>query len=84
MISTLPHGEELMPHREQQICSVASQADPASCNSQSALTTTPIRKLTRNRGLVIQEESVVQDSPVTDDDTSTRANAIRKCKRKLH
>ncbi|XP_030448013.2 non-structural maintenance of chromosomes element 4 homolog A isoform X1 [Syzygium oleosum] len=84
MISTLPHGEELMPHREQQICSVASQADPVSRNSQSALTTTPIRKLTRNRGLVIQEESVVQDSPVTDDDTSTRANAIRKCKRKLH
>ncbi|KAK3442428.1 hypothetical protein EUGRSUZ_B02593 [Eucalyptus grandis] len=84
MISTLPHGEELMPHREQQTCSAASQADLVSCNSQSVLPTTPIRKLTRNRGLVIQEESVVEDSPVVDDDTSSRANAIRKCKRKLH
>ncbi|KAF8040057.1 hypothetical protein BT93_B2316 [Corymbia citriodora subsp. variegata] len=30
MTSTLPHGEELMPHREQQICSAASQADQVS------------------------------------------------------
>lgn len=83
MIGMLPHGEELMPHREQQTCLAASQADPVSCNSQSALPTTPIRKLTRNRGLVIQEETVIEDSPVIDDDSSTRANAIRKCIRKL-
>jgi len=59
-------GEELMPHRT---CSAARgsslQSEPVhhtESQPATAIPTTPIRKLTRNRGLIIQENAVVEDS----------------------
>ncbi|XP_078438998.1 nse4, component of Smc5/6 DNA repair complex [Wolffia australiana] len=52
-------GEEVMPHRH-------GGGAVGSCGSESVaapLPMTPIRKLTRNRGLVLQGELVVEDSP---------------------
>ncbi|KAE8037031.1 hypothetical protein FH972_009657 [Carpinus fangiana] len=84
MMDVVTLGEELMPHRNNSNLSAASQAEPACNNSQTALPTTPIRKLSRNRGLVVQEEYVVEESPDIDDGVSKRANAIRRGKRKLN
>ncbi|MCL7031615.1 hypothetical protein MKW94_002846 [Papaver nudicaule] len=44
--------------------------------------TTPIRKFSRNRGLIIQEDSVIEDSPENVNPNLSSA-AIRKGKRKL-
>ncbi|KAK2970048.1 hypothetical protein RJ640_029677, partial [Escallonia rubra] len=82
MVDSVGHGEELMPHRNQADVSNNSQPDSASGQTKAALPTTPIRKLSRNRGLVLQEQSVVQDSPESDD-SAAGAAAIRKGKRKL-
>lgn len=49
---------------------------------EAAAPTTPIRKLSRNRGLVLQEHAVVQDSPESDD-AGGKAAVIRKGKRKM-
>lgn len=84
MMDVVPLGEELMPHRNNSNLSADSQAEPAVNNSQAALPTTPIRKLSRNRGLVVQKEYVVEESPDNDDGVSKRANAIRRGKRKLN
>jgi hypothetical protein len=43
-----------------------SEIDTPSGESQAAVSTTHIRKLCRNRGLVLQEQSVVEDSPETE------------------
>lgn len=58
-------GEELMPHRNALI-SCNNQMVPAQNASQPSAPTTPIRKLSRNRGLIIQEESIVDDTPEND------------------
>lgn len=79
MMDMVPVGEELMPHRERPNGIPGSQAGPIPDDSQAAFHTTPIKKLSRNRGLVIQEQLVVEDSPEMDDSI-----AIRKCKRRLH
>ncbi|KAJ0961696.1 hypothetical protein J5N97_000015 [Dioscorea zingiberensis] len=64
MKSNVAEGEELMPHRTNPGMAMPSQTEePLDGESQSAAPTTPIRKLTRNRGLVIQEQSVVDDTP---------------------
>lgn len=81
MLDKVPAGEELMPHR--QPLSISSATEPVACDPEAALPTTPIRKLTRNRGLVVQEETVVEDSPEIEDDDPLRSRAIRQCKRKL-
>ncbi|KAJ0242199.1 Non-structural maintenance of chromosomes element 4 A [Hirschfeldia incana] len=73
MSEMVPMGEELMPHRE---TAVASSSCPSDFPQDSQ--TTPIRKLSRNRGLVVQEDTVVEDSPDVEGD-GTR----RRCKRKL-
>ncbi|CAF2055186.1 hypothetical protein Bca4012_098062 [Brassica carinata] len=73
MSEMVPMGEELMPHRE---TAVASSSGPSDFPQDSQ--TTPIRKLSRNRGLVVQEDTVVEDSPDVEGD-GTR----RRCKRKL-
>lgn len=81
----MPDGEELMPHRTQFCTVVGTQTETAEFNSTSVLTTTPIRKLSRNRGLVVQEESVVEESPECDDgENASRAAAIRRCRLKLN
>ncbi|KAJ7957422.1 Non-structural maintenance of chromosomes element 4 [Quillaja saponaria] len=94
MMDMVPSGEELMPHRYQFSSSAASQevtvaytSQPAAsqevtvaCNSQPVLPTTPIRKLSRNRGRVVQDESVVEETPESDDDNATGVTAIRRCR----
>lgn len=80
MMDAVSDGEELMPHRNNTNLAAASQVEPAVNNSQTGLPTTPIRKLTRNRGLVVQEESIVEESPDNKDGVPKRANAIRRCK----
>ena len=80
MMNVVPVGEELMPHRDDSH-SVLSQAEPAANNSEGAVTTTPIRKLSRNRGLVLQE-SVIEDSPEIDD--ASKGPGFRRCRRKLN
>lgn len=76
MSEVVPLGEELMPHRE---IAVASSSGPsASADFTQDPQTTPIRKLSRNRGLVVQEETVVEDTPDTKG-PGTR----RRCKRSL-
>ncbi|KAE8731631.1 Non-structural maintenance of chromosomes element 4-like protein A [Hibiscus syriacus] len=77
MMNTVPLGEELMPHRDASH-SIFSEAEPATNNSGTS--TTPIRKLSRNRGLVLQE-SIIDDSPEID---ASKGPGIRRCKRKLN
>lgn len=84
MMDAVPVGEELMANRNNSNTAAASQAEPAVNISQTALPTTPIRKLSRNRGRVVLEESIVEDSPDNDDGASKRANAIRRCRRNLN
>lgn len=73
MVDTVEPGEELMPHRTSPFTSDGiSQVEGVHAEHQAAADpppTTPIRKLTRNRGLIIQEQSVVQD-PVERDSSS--------------
>lgn len=75
-------GEEFMPNRNS--ANVSSSSEPGSSlgENQAAINTTPIRKLSRNRGLVLQEQTAVAESPESDD-SAARAAAIRKGKRKL-
>lgn len=95
MTSYVKTGEELMPHRNQVGISSQCQADhrnqvgiSSQCQADSVCQvsdetapTTPIRKLTRNRGLVLQEKLVVENSP--ENDNTERTAAIRKGKRKI-
>ncbi|XP_042481360.1 non-structural maintenance of chromosomes element 4 homolog A [Macadamia integrifolia] len=75
-------GEELMPHRSPLNVSGDPQEEYAGQGPQAAAPSTPIRKLCRNRGLVIQERSVAEDSP-ENENAAADAIAIRKGKRKL-
>ncbi|KAL5066630.1 hypothetical protein RYX36_017517 [Vicia faba] len=84
MKDLVPDGKELMPHRVQHSTVDSSQAEMNGDNSAQALPVTPIRKISRNRGRVLQEESVVEESPECDDEDASREAAIRRCKRKLH
>ncbi|KAE9465978.1 hypothetical protein C3L33_02097, partial [Rhododendron williamsianum] len=82
MLDYVKVGEELMPHRNPEDITSDSRTDKTPEETQAMGTLTPIRKLSRNRGLVLQEQSVVADSPESDDSAVRRA-AIRKGKRKL-
>ncbi|XP_059295829.1 non-structural maintenance of chromosomes element 4 homolog A [Lycium ferocissimum] len=81
MLASVHVGDELMPHRNEVDIPANSQPASNDVDNEQAVSTTPIRKLSRNRGLVLQEQTVVEDSPETDN--SARAAAIRKGKRKL-
>lgn len=70
MSEMVPVGEELMPHRETDVAS--SYRPSASADFPQDSQTTPIRKLSRNRGLVVQEDSVVEDSPDVEGDGTRR------------
>lgn len=76
MITVVP-GEELMPHR-----SGPSTSEPSHGDSESGAPSTPIRKLTRNRGLVTQEQSVVDDTP--ERDLSDREASLRQKGKRLY
>ncbi|KAL2323825.1 hypothetical protein Fmac_022883 [Flemingia macrophylla] len=76
-------GEELMPNQIQ--CStIVGSHEMVGENSQLALAATLLRKLSRNRGLVVQEENVVEESPECDAENALKAGALRRCKRRLH
>ncbi|KAK3227230.1 hypothetical protein Dsin_007092 [Dipteronia sinensis] len=82
MASSVGVGEELMPHRNDVHLSSSCQPDQVDEESQELGPTTPIRKLSRKRGLVLHEESTVEDSTEIDN-AEARAAAIRKGKWKL-
>ncbi|XP_073047453.1 non-structural maintenance of chromosomes element 4 homolog A-like [Primulina eburnea] len=83
MLASVGVGDELMPHRYDVNQESCTQPNSAAEEAQAAPPTTPIRKLSRNRGLVMQEQIVVEDSPESGDTAAVRAAAIRKGKRKL-
>ncbi|KAL8213784.1 hypothetical protein R6Q57_003233 [Mikania cordata] len=70
MLESVTEGDELMPHRN-------PTAEPS-----TVLPTTPIRKLSRNRGLVLQEQTVVEDSPESGD-LGSRGDGVCQRKRKF-
>lgn len=81
MMDIVPVGEELMPHRNFLNSAPIPQEEAATDDSESAtLPTTPIRKLSRNRGLVMQ--TVVEDSP-DNDGAHSGPTAMLRCKKKL-
>ncbi|GAA0161489.1 hypothetical protein LIER_17791 [Lithospermum erythrorhizon] len=82
MLTSVKDGGELMPHRMDSDNINDSQAGSASEVTQTQPPTTPIRKLCRNRGLVLQEQTVVEDSPESLDSPG-RTGAVRRGKRKL-
>ncbi|XP_020539946.1 non-structural maintenance of chromosomes element 4 homolog A isoform X3 [Jatropha curcas] len=59
MASSVGLGEEVMPNRTQMSLSCNSQQDPMSIGSEAG-PTTPIRKLSRNRGFILQEETIAE------------------------
>ncbi|KAL5976883.1 hypothetical protein ACLOJK_021218 [Asimina triloba] len=77
MKDCVSEGVELMPHRH---ASSDFQTSAPLKDPETAGPATPIRKLTRNRGLVIQEESVVDDTPERED---AGKSGKRKSKRML-
>lgn len=95
MTSVVEVGEELMPNRTSISMSSTDQAGAEYAEAHEAVgtsksdsipegeTTTPIRKLSRNRGLVLQEDTIVADSSPDSTDTRARGAAIRKGKRKV-
>lgn len=83
MSASVGFGDELMPHRCDVNHSGSTQPNTVDEEAEAAAPTTPIRKLSRNRGLVMQEQIVVEDSPESGDTAAVRAAAIRKGKRKL-
>ncbi|KAJ6382291.1 hypothetical protein OIU77_030858 [Salix suchowensis] len=78
MMSTVEVVEELMPNRNQINMPSDGQSDPVTVESQGAGPTTPARKFSRNRGLVLQEETAVEDSSPESYDSEARVAAIRK------
>ncbi|XP_073278484.1 non-structural maintenance of chromosomes element 4 homolog A-like [Primulina huaijiensis] len=83
MLASVGVGDELMPHRRKVSHPSSTQPNLVAEEAEAAPPTTPIRKLSRNRGLVMQEQVVVEDSPESGDTAAVRAAAIRKGKRKL-
>lgn len=79
MTSSVGVGEELMPHRNEACLSSSCQPESINVESQETAQTRPIRKLSRNRGLVLHEQSVLEDLP-ENDPTEARLAAIRKGK----
>lgn len=77
MMSTVEVGEELMPHRTE--VNISSSCEPAQVNEETLeiAPTMPTRKLSRNRGLVLPEQSA-QETSLENEDAEVRAAAIRK------
>uniref|UniRef100_F6GUE2 Non-structural maintenance of chromosomes element 4 n=1 Tax=Vitis vinifera TaxID=29760 RepID=F6GUE2_VITVI len=74
MMDLVPAGEELMPHRDRSKGLNASQAGLAPNDYQDTLHATPIKKFSRNCGLVIQEQLVVKEDPDTGDAAGRRCS----------
>ncbi|GMI81574.1 hypothetical protein like AT1G51130 [Hibiscus trionum] len=71
-MNMVPLGKELMPHRKD------SHSIPT---NNSGASTKPIRKLSRNQGLVLQE-FIIHGSSETDD--ASKGPDIRRCRPKLN
>ncbi|GKA73041.1 non-structural maintenance of chromosomes element 4 homolog A-like protein, partial [Tanacetum coccineum] len=80
MQESVTEGEELMPYRIPADISPNSQRKLPQAEIESVLPTTPIRKFSRNRGLVLQEQTVAEDSPESGD-SGSRGGRIWKRKR---
>ncbi|EEF32434.1 Non-structural maintenance of chromosome element, putative [Ricinus communis] len=76
MMDMVPQGDELMPDRKNSV----SETEPETNISQGNTNRTPIRKLCRNRGLVVQEDSVVEDSPEIE---AAKGIGSLRCRRKI-
>ncbi|KAI4334681.1 hypothetical protein L6164_013397 [Bauhinia variegata] len=72
MKDVVPQGEELMPDRIHYGTVVDSQAEIGTFTSQPVLVATPIRKLSRNRGLILQEEGLVEETPECDGEAASK------------
>lgn len=72
MKEVVADGEELLPHRTSQ--SAPGPEENNQPNLEARAQSTPIRKLTRNRGLVLQEQ-VVAETP--ENQTSKRRRLFR-------
>lgn len=84
MLDSVAVGEELMPHRLEENEASNTEPDVEFDGSRASQPSTPIRKLCRNRGLVMQEQTVVEDSPESDNSAGgSRSAGIRRAKRKL-
>ncbi|RLN09945.1 hypothetical protein C2845_PM11G02170 [Panicum miliaceum] len=73
MKEVVAEGEELLPHRTSQSAHCTQDNDKP--NLEARAQRTPIRKLTRNRGLVLQEQ-VVEETP-EENQTSKRRRLFR-------
>jgi non-structural maintenance of chromosomes element 4 len=60
MKNVVPEGEELLLHRTSQSAVCTEENDQADIEARAQRT--PIRKLTRNRGLILQDQ-VVEETP---------------------
>lgn len=72
MREVVADGEELMPHRTQ-----GSPCNEENEHLEQCAQQTPIRKLCRNRGLVLQEQMVVAETPEADKTSSKRRRLFR-------
>ncbi|CAL1373194.1 unnamed protein product [Linum trigynum] len=93
MMAGVLDGEELMPNRDTDSSAADMSQDSAADNmgpgttghTEGAQPRTPIRKLTRNRGLVVQNDTVEetpQPQEEEEDETGAR-NGLHQCKRRL-
>lgn len=67
-------GEELLPHRTSQ-SALSNDEENGQPNMEARGQITPIRKLTRNRGLILQDH-VVEETP-EENQTSKRRRLFR-------
>lgn len=58
MKGVVPEGEELMPHRSSQTIANTGGNNHTQPEAPLATPSTTIRKLCRNRGLILQDESI--------------------------
>ncbi|CAN1841582.1 Non-structural maintenance of chromosomes element 4 homolog A [Linum perenne] len=82
MINGVPDGEELMPNRDSE---PAAEMRSGTAGTQGTQPQTPIRKRSRNRGLVIQNETVEETPEEEDEDDADvpGRTGLNRCKRRL-
>ncbi|CAI0440700.1 unnamed protein product [Linum tenue] len=96
MIAGVPDGEELMPNRDTESSAADMSQGTAADNmppgttahTEDAQPRTPIRKLTRNRGLVVQNDTVEEtpqgeEEDEEEEDGNGARKGLHRCKRRL-